>query len=79
MLAAVVDVAALWKVLLVVLCVGVGLTAVYGQGVVSLERLTEARRAGDTGAVAVHGLVVGLVALICLGALVLGFLAMTHK
>ena len=79
MLAAIVDVSALWKVLLVALCAGVGITALYGQGIVSLERFTEARRAGDTGAVVASGLVVGLVALVCLGTLVAGFLAMTHE
>ena len=79
MLATVVDFGALWKVLLIVLFVGVGLTAIYGQGIVSLERLGEARRAGHTGAVVLNGLVVGIVALVCLAALVAGFIAMTHK
>lgn len=79
MLAAIVDVSALWKVLLIVLFVGVGITAIYGQGIVSLERLADARRAGHAGAVVANGLVVALVALVCVGALVAGFLAMTHK
>jgi len=79
MLAAIVDVSALWKVLLVALAAGVGITAIYGQGIVRLERLADARRAGHPGAVVAHGLAVALVALVCLGALALGFVAMTHK
>jgi hypothetical protein len=79
MLATIVDFSALWKVLLIVLAVGVGLTAMFGQGIVSFERLGEARRAHDTGAVVLNGLVVAVVALVCVAALVVGCIAMTHK
>ena len=56
-----------------------GITALYGEGVRSLERFAEARRAGRTGAVVLNGVTVALTALVCAGALVAGFIAMTHK
>jgi UPF0716 family protein affecting phage T7 exclusion len=79
MLATIVDLAALWKVLVVVLLAGVGITALYAHGVTSLGRLADARRAGRTGAVVANGLTVAVAALVCVAALVLGFVAMTHK
>ena len=68
-----VDLDALWKILLAALIAGVGLTAVFGEGVAAFER---ARRGS---AVAANGLVVALVAAVCLTALAAGLLAMTHK
>jgi hypothetical protein len=77
--ATVVDLDALWKIMLVVLLAGVGLTGLYGVGIVSLERLTAARREGHAAAVVLHALTVAVAALACVAALVLGFVAMTHK
>ena len=68
-LATLIDFAALWKIFLVVVLVGVGGTALFGQGVISYER-----RSG-----VLDYAVVALTAIACLGALVIGFIAMTHK
>ena len=68
-----VDVDALWKILLAALLVGVGLTALFGEGVAALERT----RRGS--AVAANALIVALAAAVCLAALAAGFVAMTHK
>ena len=65
--------------LLVALGAGVGLTALFGEGVVSLERLAEARRTGRTGAILLNGATVAIAGLVCVAALVAGFVAMTHK
>jgi hypothetical protein len=69
MLATIIDWDALWKIFLVVLAVGVGGTALFGQGVISYER-----RSG-----VLDYAVVGLTAIVCAGVLVVGFIAMTHK
>lgn len=79
MLATVVDVGALVKILIAVLIVGVGVTAIFGEGALSAQRLATARRERRTGAVVANGLMVVAAGLVCLGALVAGFLAMTHK
>jgi hypothetical protein len=79
MLATIVDWSAIWKVFVVALACGVGLTALFGEGVVSLERLAAARRSGRTGAILLSGATVALTALVCLAALIAGFIAMTHK
>jgi hypothetical protein len=79
MLATIVDGAAVAKILAAVLVVGLGLTALYGQGALSLERISAARREHRFGAVLVNGLVVAVAVLACLAALVIGFIAMTHK
>jgi hypothetical protein len=68
-----IDLDALWKILVAALVVGVGLTALFGEGVAALER---ARRGS---AVAGNALVVALVAAACLAALAAGLMAMTHK
>jgi hypothetical protein len=73
MLATIVDFAALWKILLAALAVGVGLTAMFGEGVAALSRM----RAGHS-AVA-NSLVLAVAGLACAAALVAGFIAMTHK
>ncbi len=78
-LATLVDTDALWRILVVVLLVGVGATAIFGAGVRSLEGLEHARRDGRPGAVAGHAVVLGAAAAVSLALLVLGFVAMTHK
>lgn len=75
MLATIIDFAALWKILLAALIVGVGLTAVFGEGAGAFERL----RSHDTTAVVRDRMVVVLTAVICLAAAAAGVLAMTHK
>ncbi|MGX6449338.1 hypothetical protein ACVU7I_14920 [Patulibacter sp. S7RM1-6] len=78
-LAEIVDLDALWKIALAALCGGVGVTAVFGIGVLRGEALLAARRRGGGGAVAVNGLVVAACAVVCVAAIVAGVLAMTHK
>jgi hypothetical protein len=68
-----VDLDALWKILLAALLAGVGLTALFGEGVAALDR---ARRGS---AVAANAVLVALAAAVCLAALAAGLLAMTHK
>jgi hypothetical protein len=79
MLATVVDTGAVLKILLAALVVGVGVTAVYGQAAHAAGRLARARRDGHTAEVVSSALIIGAAALVCLAALVLGFVAMTHK
>jgi hypothetical protein len=79
MLATVVDIAAILKILLAALVVGVGVTAVYGQAAQAAGRLARARRDGDTAEVVGSALIIGVAAVLCLAALALGFVAMTHK
>jgi hypothetical protein len=79
MIASVVDLAALWKILVATLLVGSGLTALYAIGVRSLARLAAARRDGVGADVAAHALVVAVVTTACACAVVLGVVAMTHK
>jgi Flp pilus assembly protein TadG len=45
----------------------------------AFARIEQARREGRSGAAAVDYAVVALAALVCVAALVVGFLAMTHK
>jgi hypothetical protein len=77
--ATIVDTTAIAKILLAVLIVGVGVTAIFGQGAAAAERLREARRDGETTAVARNGAIVGVSALVCVAALAVGVVAMTHK
>jgi hypothetical protein len=79
MLATIVDTSALWKIVLCAFAGGVGITAIFGYGIVRLEALERARETKESGAVALNAAAVAICALICLGALVLGFIAMTHK
>jgi hypothetical protein len=79
MLAAIVDTAALWKIIVAVLVVGVGVTAVFGEGAFALERYVAARRERRAGSVLANGLELALVALVCIACLVAGVVAMTHK
>lgn len=78
-LASVVDLDALWKIVLIALAGGVGVTTVFGVGVLRGEALEQARSEGRTSAVVVNGAVVALCALVCLAAIVAGIVAMTHK
>jgi len=79
MIATIVDWAALWKIFVVVLIVGVGITSLFGEGLISLDRFERARRDGKTGAVVLNSVTIGLTALVFVAALVAGFVAMTHK
>ncbi len=79
MLATIVDLAALWKILLAAFAVGVGATALFGQGALAVQRIEEARRRGSTMDLVVNGAVVTLAGLVCAAVLVVGFIAMTHK
>jgi hypothetical protein len=78
MLATIVDLDAMWKILVAAFAVGVGVTAVFGQGALAASRLAEARRERRAALLA-DGLLVGLAAVVCLAAIVIGFLAMMHK
>ena len=78
-LAAIVDLAALWKIVVAVFAVGVGATAIFGQGAMALARIEQSRREGRGGAAALDVAVVALAGLVCVVALVIGFIAMTHK
>jgi len=79
MLATIIDIDAIWKLLLAAFAVGVGVTAIFGEGALAAERLKDARQDRRTGDVLVNGLVVALAGLACVGALVIGLIAMTHK
>ena len=79
MLATIVDLAALWKILIAVFAVGVGVTAIFGEGALAVARITQARRNGRSEDLLLNGLLVALAAVVCVAALVIGFLAMTHK
>jgi hypothetical protein len=79
MLATIVDIHALWKILLAAFAVGVGVTAIFGEGAIAVQRVATARREGRTADVLLNGVVIAFAALVCLGAIVVGFIAMTHK
>jgi hypothetical protein len=79
MFAAIADWEALWKIAVVAFAGGVGVTAIYGFLVMRAEALERARQRGETATVAANGLLVGVCAAICIAAVVLGFIAMTHK
>jgi len=78
-LGSVVDLDAIWKIVLIAFCGGVGVTAIFGVGVLRAEALEEAREHGRTGAAILNGAVVAACAAVCLAAIVVGVLAMTHK
>lgn len=78
-LASVVDFAALWKIALAALCGGVGVTAIFGVGVLRGEAVERARERGDGAAVVVNGAIVAACGLVCVAAVVVGVVAMTHK
>jgi hypothetical protein len=78
MLATIVDFDAIWKIVLAAFAVGVGVTALFGQGALAATRIAMARREGRSGAVT-DGAVIALTAVVCAAAGVLGFIAMLHK
>jgi hypothetical protein len=79
MLATIVDTTAIAKILLAALVVGVGVTAVFGQGVAAAERFEAARRDRDTGSIVRDGAIIALAGAVCVVALAVGVVAMTHK
>jgi hypothetical protein len=79
MLATIVDIDALWKILLAAFAVGVGVTAIFGEGAIASTRIAAARREGRSGDLLVNGVVIVLAGLVCIGAIAVGFLAMMHK
>jgi hypothetical protein len=79
MLATIVDIDAIWKILLAAFAVGVGVTAIFGEGAIASTRIAAARREGRSGDLLANALVIGLAALVCLGAIVIGFIAMMHQ
>jgi hypothetical protein len=70
--------AALGKEALVAFVGGVGVVAAFGLVVLGSSRANVARER-DSGATAAPFLVTAVGALICVAALVIGFIAMTHK
>jgi Flp pilus assembly protein TadG len=62
-----------------VFTVWIGVTAIFGRGAMAFARTERARREGRSGAAALDYAVVALAALVCVAAIVVGFLAMTHK
>ena len=78
MLATIVDLGALWKILLAAFAVGVGVTAIFGEGAIAATRITIARRHGRPAPLA-DGLLVAFAAAVCVAAVVIGFIAMLHK
>jgi hypothetical protein len=78
MLATIVDFDAIWKILLAAFAVGVGVTAVFGQGALAAARISAVRRERRGGIVA-DGVVIAVAALVCVAAIVVGFIAMLHK
>ena len=74
MLATIVDLHALGKILLAALVVGVGVTALFGQGALAAERIAQRR-----GVLVRDGAIVTLAAAVCIAALVFGVIAMTNK
>jgi hypothetical protein len=79
MLATIVDVDAIWKILLAAFAVGVGVTAIFGEGAIAATRIAAARREGRSGDLLANALVIGFAGLVWLGAIVIGFTAMMHK
>jgi hypothetical protein len=79
MLATIVDIDAIWKILLAAFAVGVGMTAVFGEGALAAARITAARRNGRPAETAANALVVVLTGILCVAAIVVGFVAMLHK
>jgi hypothetical protein len=78
MLATIVDIDAIWKILLAAFAVGVGVTAIFGEGAIAASRIATARREGRSAHLT-DGLVIALAAIVCVATLVVGFTAMIHK
>jgi hypothetical protein len=73
-----IDLGALWKILLVGLGGGAGVVVAFGFVLLGRSRFAEAR-AGDGVARGGYVVMATLGAAFCAAALVLGFIAMTHK
>ena len=58
---------------------GVGVTAVFGEGTLAAARITAARRNGRPAETAADALVVVLAGIVCVAVIVVGFVAMLHK
>jgi hypothetical protein len=78
MLATIVDIAAIWKILLAAFAVGVGVTAIFGEGAIAAARISIARREGRSPSPA-DSLAIAFAAVVCVAAIVIGFMAMMHK
>ena len=79
MLSTIVDTDALWRIVVIGFAGGAGIVAVFSVLLLAETRMADARERGDTAALAGLGLVVALCAVACVGALVIGFVAMTKK
>jgi hypothetical protein len=79
MLATIVDIDAIWKILLAAFAVGVGVTAIFGEGAIAARRIATARREGRMGETLLNAFVVGFAGLVCIAAIVIGLIAMLHK
>jgi hypothetical protein len=79
MLATLVDTDALWKIVLAAFGGGVGITAIYGFAVMRAEAAAKARHRGAGGTVALNSVLVAVSGAVVIAALVVGFVAMTHK
>jgi hypothetical protein len=79
MLATIVDIDAIWKILLAAFAVGVGVTAIFGEGAIAAARIAAARREGRPAETAADALVVVFAAIVCVAAIVVVFIAMMHK
>jgi hypothetical protein len=79
MFATIVDIDAIWKILLAAFAVGVGVTAIFGEGAIAATRIAAARREGRSGETLANALMIGFAGLVCIAAIVIGFLAMMHK
>jgi hypothetical protein len=79
MLATIVDIDAIWKILLAAFAVGVGVTAIFGEGALAAARIAAARREGRPAETAADALVVVFAGIVCVAAIAIGFIAMLHK
>jgi hypothetical protein len=79
MLATIVDIDAIWKILLAAFAVGAGVTAIFGEGALAAARIAAARRNGRPAETGADALVVVFAGLVCVAAIVIGFIAMLHK
>lgn len=75
--AGLVDWDALWKIVLIALCGGVGVTAIFGVAVIRLEAYDVAREQHRSGATDLA--IAGLCGAVCVAAVVAGLLAVLSK
>ena len=72
----IVDVHALWKILAVSVLLGAGVVGAFGWALIGVSRYRQAEASGTRAA---SGLLIGLAGGLCLAAVVVGLIAMTHK